>query len=67
MNGKSVKYQYYDSNKRSFLTIPRAMAEGLNWINGDEIGIINVNINGQEGLFLTKKDYKRFKIIEKEI
>lgn len=38
----------------------------MDYLFGNNIRIINVNINGQEGLFLTKKNYKVFKIIEKE-
>ena len=56
MNGKTVKYQYYESNKRSFLTIPRAMAEGLNWNNSDEIHVLFETKDGQKGLFLFKKE-----------
>ena len=58
MNGKTVKYQYYDSNKRSFITVPRAMAEGLNWKHKDDINIVIEVLNGNKGLFLFKKEEK---------
>ena len=58
MNGETVKYHYYDSNKRSFITVPVTMARGLSWKHGDEIGIINMNRDGKDGLFLFKKEKK---------
>lgn len=58
MNGETVKYLYYEENKRSILTIPVSMARGLNWGHKDEIGIINLTYNGQEGLFLWKRKEK---------
>jgi len=59
MNGETVKYQYYESNKRSFITIPISMAKGLNWEPGDKIGIINLIKDGIEGLFIwNRKDDK---------
>ena len=56
MNGESVKYLYYEENKRSILTIPVSMARGLNWDHKDDIGIIVKTIDGQEGLFLWKRE-----------
>ena len=56
MNGESVKYQYYESNKRSFLTIPIKLANSLNWKNGDDIGILFETKNGYKGLFLWKRE-----------
>ncbi|MFW9972992.1 MAG: hypothetical protein ACFFDF_22595 [Candidatus Odinarchaeota archaeon] len=56
MNGETVKYHYYDSNKRSFITIPVSMARGLNWEHGDEVGIINLNKNGIDGFFIWKRE-----------
>jgi bifunctional DNA-binding transcriptional regulator/antitoxin component of YhaV-PrlF toxin-antitoxin module len=56
MNGETVKYHYYDSNKRSFITIPVSMARGMNWNHGDKIGIINHNLDGKNGFFIWKRD-----------
>ncbi len=56
MNGETVKYLYYDSSKRSILTIPVTFARGLNWEHKDEINIIFEAKNGQKGLFLFKKE-----------
>lgn len=55
MNGETVKYQYYESNKRSFITIPISMAKGLNWEPGDKIGIINLNREGLDGFFIWRR------------
>jgi len=56
MNGETVKYHYYDSNKRSFITIPVVMARGLNWNHDDKIGIIIKIIDGKKGLFIWKRE-----------
>jgi len=56
MNGETVKYNYYEGNKRSFLTIPVTMARGLSWEHGDEINITIDVVNGKKGLFLSKKE-----------
>ena len=56
MNGETVKYLYYEDNKRSILTIPVSMARGLNWNHQDNIGIIVETKNGQKGLFLWKRE-----------
>ncbi len=58
MNGYPVKYLYYESNKKSILTIPRAILEAanLNWNHKDEINLVIKTINGQKGLFLYKKE-----------
>ena len=59
MNGETVKYQYYEGNKRSFITIPVSMARGLNWKDGNKIGIINLNKDGIDGFFIwNRKDDK---------
>lgn len=55
MNGKIVKYYYSEKNNQSKITIPRSMAEGLNWDNKDEINIVIKTVDGQLGLFLFKK------------
>ena len=54
MDGKIVKYQYYENTKRSFITIPRTLAKGLNWENSGEINILIENLKGNTGLFLFK-------------
>ena len=51
---KIVKYQYYENTKRSFITVPRTLAKGLNWENSDEINILIENLKGNIGLFLFK-------------
>jgi len=58
MNGHTVNYLYYEESKRSIITIPRAIIEGgnLNWEHKDNIGIIIKTIDGQEGLFLFKRE-----------
>ena len=56
MNGETVKYLYYDSNKRSLITSPITFARGLNWKHKAEINIIFETKNGQKGLFLFKKE-----------
>jgi len=61
MNGESVKYQYYESNKRSFITIPVTLARSLNWNDKDNIGIVIKNIDDKQGLFLFKKEEKKDK------
>lgn len=58
MNGETVKYHYYESNKRSFITIPVAMARGLNWKHDDKIGIIIKIMDGKKGLFIWKREKK---------
>jgi len=55
MNGETIKYHYYESNKRSFITIPVSMARGLNWDHGNKIGIINLNKDGIDGFFIWKR------------
>jgi len=57
MNGHPVKYLYYKSNKKSIVTIPRAIldASNLNWEHKDEINLIVKSIDGQKGIFLYKK------------
>lgn len=58
MNGFTVKYLYYKSNKLSIITIPRSIinAFGLFWNNKDIINIIYREVQFKEGLFLFKKD-----------
>lgn len=56
MNGETVKYQYYKGNKRSFITIPVAMARGLNWNPKDKINLVVKTFDGVTGLFLFKKE-----------
>lgn len=70
MDRKTVKYQYYKNTKRSFITIPRTLAMGLNWDNSDEINILFENLKGINGLFLYKKkidDKFKDKIMIKDI
>ena len=60
MNGETVKYHYYESNKRSFITIPVSIARSKNWDHGDKIGILNFNNGGIEGFFIwNRKDEKK--------
>ena len=58
MNGYKSKYLYYETNKQSMVTIPRAIldANNLNWSSKDNINIIYKELNGQPGLFLFKKE-----------
>jgi hypothetical protein len=59
MDGKTVNYLYYkDGDKRSIITIPRAIleAENMNWDHKTEINIVVKVIDGQKGLFLFKKE-----------
>lgn len=57
MNGYPVKYLFYESNKKSIVTIPRAILEAsnLDWNHGDEIKLLVKTIDGQQGIFLFKK------------
>lgn len=54
MNGVNVTYQFYKSNKRSFITIPVAIAKGLNWKNKDKINLSLKLIGDKHGIFLYK-------------
>lgn len=58
MNGYSTKYLFYEENKKSTITIPRAIIEAssIDWNHKDEINIIIKTIDGQSGLFLFKKE-----------
>ena len=56
MDGETVKYLYYESNKRSIITIPVVLARSLNWSHKDDINILFKEIDGQSGLFLFKKE-----------
>ncbi len=60
MNGHSVKYLFYKSNKKSIVTIPRAILEAhnFNWGHGEEIKMVVKTIDGQKGIFLYKKSTK---------
>ena len=61
LNGHPTKYLFYESNKKSVVTIPRAIidAANLNWNHQDQINIIVKTIEGQQGLFLFKKLNKK--------
>ncbi len=61
MNGYPVKYLFYESNKKSMVTIPRAILEAnnLNWNHGEEINLIVKTIDGQQGIFLFRKEKKK--------
>lgn len=61
LNGHPTKYLFYESNKKSIVTVPRAIidAANLNWNHQDQINIIVKTINGQQGLFLFKKSSKK--------
>lgn len=56
MNGYKSKYLYYEANKQSIVTIPRAIldANNLKWIHKEDVNIIYKELNGQPGLFLFK-------------
>ncbi|KKM30628.1 hypothetical protein LCGC14_1566070 [marine sediment metagenome] len=58
MNGHPVKYLFYESNKKSIVTIPRAILEAnnFNWDHKEEINLVVKTIDGQKGIFLYKKD-----------
>ncbi len=57
VNGHPTKYLFYESNKKSIVTVPRAIidAANLNWNHQDQINIIVKTIDEQPGLFLFKK------------
>ncbi len=57
MNGYKAKYLYYEANKQSMVTIPKAIldANNLNWKSKDDVYILYKEIEGQSGLFLFKK------------
>ena len=61
VNGHPTKYLFYESNKKSIVTVPRAIidAANLNWNHQDQINIIVKTIDGQQGLFLFKKSSKK--------
>ena len=61
MNGYPVKYLFYESNKKSILTIPRAILEAANldWSHKDEINLVLKTFDGQDGLFLYKRKEKK--------
>ena len=61
LNGHPTKYLFYESNKKSIVTVPRAIidAANLNWNHQDQINIIVKTIDGQSGLFLFKKSSKK--------
>lgn len=63
MNGYKSKYLFYEKNKQSMVTIPRAIldANNLNWSSGEDINIIYKELNGQPGLFLFKKEEEKKK------
>ena len=54
MNGEVVKYHRYEGTSGK-ITIPLAIAKGLNWKHKDEINIVIKTIDGETGLFLFKK------------
>ena len=56
MNGKTTKYRKYEGSGSGRINIPIALAESLNWKNGDEIDILSHTYKGIGGLFLYKKD-----------
>lgn len=57
MNGYKVKYRYYETTKKSEITIPRTILEAnnLNWNSKDDINLVVKTIDGVTGLFLFKK------------
>lgn len=59
--GSLIQYHYYDSNKRSFINMPRQNIEknSMDWQNGDKIGIINLNKDGIDGFFIWKREEKK--------
>ena len=61
MNDHPVKYLFYESNKKSIVTIPKAILEApnLDWNHGDEIKLLVKTIAGQPGIFLFKKENKK--------
>ena len=63
MNGHPVKYLFYKSNKKSIVTIPRAILEAsnLNWGHKEEIKLVVKTIDGQKGIFLYKSNTKEKK------
>lgn len=65
MNGKTLKYLYYEKNKQSLINIPVSIAKALRWNPNDDIEAIFENIEGKKGLFLYKKsDNKKDLILE---
>ncbi len=61
MDGYKAKYLYYEANKQSMVTIPRAIldANNLNWDHKDDVYILSKEIEGQPGLFLYKKEEEK--------
>jgi len=55
MNGRVAKYRKYEGSGSGRIYVPIALAEGLDWRDNDDINIVIKNINGQIGLFLSKK------------
>ena len=54
----SNNFCYYEETGKSTITIPRPIidAGNLNWEHKDDINIIIKTIDGQEGLFLFKRE-----------
>lgn len=58
MNGETVKYYYDESKESGFITIPVLITRSLNWNHNDDIGLINLNMDGIDGFFIWKREEK---------
>jgi len=58
MDGHLTKYLFYEKTGKSQVTIPRKLLEieKVSWDHNDDVYIVKKTIEGQEGLFLFKKD-----------
>ena len=54
MKGETVKFHKYEGSSGK-ISIPRAIANSLNWDHKDELTIVTATLNNQIGLFIFKK------------
>ena len=56
MNGDTTKYYKFEKSGSGRVTIPVRLAKALKWEHDDKIGIVMESFNGQNGLFLFKRE-----------
>ena len=56
MDGDTTKYYKFEKSGSGRVTIPVRLAKALNWEHNNKIGIIINTIDGQQGLFLWKRE-----------
>jgi len=56
MDGDTTKYYKFEKSGSGRVTIPVRVAKALNWEHDNKIGIIINTIDGQQGLFLWKRE-----------